>query len=365
MSHGSSFSLLRFGVLILWAVVGFGACPGSAAVILTDVGQWTLPAGPSGATELSGISWAGGNQYYAVSDANQTVYPLTITLNTATGAVISATLSAGVVMASGADLEGIACVPGGGSAWIADETGPAIRRHNLATGAELDALTIPAVFANIRANRSFESLSRRAGGAELWTANEEALTVDGPVSTTAAGTVVRLQKFDAAGSAAGQWAYVADAIEANLPQVAQEQSGVADMLVLPNGKVLVLEREVDLVGLALQFRNRIYEADFSGATDTSAIAGLDGAAYTPVAKTLLWEKYFPNDDFEGLTLGPKLDDGSFSVLLISDDGSVNPFFPDQSLYALKISGDVPEPAALALLAAGATALIRRRRRATP
>jgi len=361
MSHGSNPSALRVGILILWVVVALPAWPASAAVILTDVGQSALPAGASGAAELSGISWAGGDQYYAVSDANQTVYPLTITLNTATGAVTSATLSAGVVMASGTDLEGIAYVPADGSAWIADETGPAVRRHHLATGAELDALTVPAVFANIRANRSFESLSRRAGGAELWTANEEALTADGPVSTTAAGTVVRLQKFDAAGSAAGQWAYVADAIEANLPQVAQEQSGVADLLVLPNGKVLILEREVDLVGMALQFRNRIYEVGFAGATDTSAIAGLDGAAYTPVAKTLLWEKYFPNDDFEGLTLGPKLDDGSFSVLLVSDDGSVNPFFPDQSLYALKISGDVPEPATLALLAVGAAGLIRRRR----
>jgi len=127
-----------------------------------------------------------------------------------------------------------------------------------------------------------------------------------------------------------------------------ERSGVADVLVLPNGKLLVLERELGQVGMLPQFRSRIYEVDFTGATDVSALAGLQGQVYTPVGKALLWESYFLLDNFEGMTLGPELSSGDHSLLLISDNGSGL----NQSLHALTLSGPVPEPGALLLLVAG-------------
>jgi len=71
-------------------------------------------------------------------------------------------------------------------------------------------LPVPAVFANLRPNFGFESLARRFDGAVIWTANEEALTVDGPLSTTTTGSTVRLLRYtrDAAGYSAGpQHAY--------------------------------------------------------------------------------------------------------------------------------------------------------------
>ena len=49
--------------------------------------------------------------------------------------------------------------------------------------------------------------------------------------------------------------------------------------------------------------------DFTGATDVSGIADLDGASFTPVTKTLLWAKNLgrvSTRNFEGITLGPAL-----------------------------------------------------------
>ena len=92
-----------------------------------------------------------------------------------------------------------------------------------------------------------------------------------------------------------------------------------DLLALPDGHVLSLEREVG--GFLPHFRSRIYLLDFTGATDVSAFPTLSAGGYTPVTKTLLWEGLFGFSNFEGITLGPRLRDGSYGVLLISDNGS--------------------------------------------
>ena len=95
-----------------------------------------------------------------------------------------------------------------------------------------------------------------------------------------------------------------------------ESSGVSDVVALPGGALLALERAFGTIG----FRIRLYEVDLSGATDVSALPALRGAHYVPVAKRLLWERVFPDYDFEGAALGPALADGSNSLVLISDNG---------------------------------------------
>lgn len=329
-----------------------------AGPTVVGVGSYALGSGGTGAAELSGLTWAGGGQFYAVSDSAARLYPLTVGVDPTTGAVLSAVLSPHLPLGAGSDLEGVAYDPGAGMVYASDEVGPAVREYRLTDGAVLGTVTVPAVYANQRSNRGLESLARSAGDGSLWTANEEALSVDGPLSTVGAGTVVRLQRFDSALGAAGQWAYVTDGIAGDIPFVSGERSGVSDLAVLPTGEVLVLEREFGL-GVSL-FRSRIYRADFTGATDTSALPQLDGAAYTPLGKELLWEGNFLTDNFEGLALGPALAGGWHSLLMISDDGGGL----GQSLYALRVRFDapaVPEPGGLGLLA-GALLWTRIRRR---
>ncbi len=306
---------------------------------VTDVGGVLLPAGEAGASSLSGLSFVGGEEWVAVSDNSGKLFRLAIWIDPVTGAITGAEVINGLSLDNATDLEGVAYDPVTKSVWVSDETGPAVRRHDLTTGAALQQLTLPAIYSTARANYSLESLTRDPITGSLWTANEEALPGDGQLSTTAAGSVVRLQRFDAEGAPAGQWAYVTEPIRAT--GLGQERSGVVDLAALPDGRLLVLERE--LAAALPPFVNRLYLVDFEGADDVSSLDGLDGQDYTPVSKTLLWEGMFLLQNFEGLGLGPQLEDGSFSLILISDDGGD---FNVQQVYALRISGVLPEPAGL-------------------
>lgn len=332
-------------LLLAVTLLALAAPARGASISDPGFGPYAFSAGP---WELSGLTRVSGDQYYAVGDTGARLVPLQIGVDGATGALTGVSSGAVVTLSGGADLEGIAWDPATGSVYVSDETGPAIRRHDPVSGALLDALAIPSVFSGVRPNRSFESLARDPVSGALWTANEDALVPDGPAATIGAGSVVRLQRFDAAGLADGQWAYPADAI----PGAAIggfETSGVVDLLALPSGELLVMERSLS----SILFQVRIYEVDFTGASDTGALAGLAGASYTPVAKTLLWSSgaAAQSANVEGLALGPQLDDGSWSLLLVADDNDTTA----QALYPLRVAF-VPEPGAGALLGTALLAL---------
>ena len=76
--------------------------------------------------------------------------------------------------------------------------------------------------------------------------------------------------------------------------------------------------------------------DFSGATDISLIASLKNASYTKTKKNLLWQ-YTHGDampNYEGMCLGPRLNDGSCVIVLVSDGGS----YAEEGVFTLKLSG---------------------------
>jgi hypothetical protein len=177
----------------------------------------------------------------------------------------------------------------------------------------------------------------------MWTANEEALSGDGAVSSFTAGTTVRLQKFDALLSPAGQWAYVTDPISGDLGNNGRdiEVSGVSDLLALPSDDLLVMERSLGATPFG--FRIRLYQVDLSAATDVSALPTLAGESYAAAGKALLWEGNFPANNFEGIALGPPLTGGVHSLLLMSDDGGGT----HQGLYALVLAPPPCAPAPVA------------------
>lgn len=312
---------------------------GQANLSIEDAGTFSLSSGGTGAGDLSGLTWAGGDLFYTVSDSDHTIYPVTVTLNRTTGYPTAAVLGSSLLLDAGSDTEGAAFNRGNESVYVSDETGPAVREHFVIDGSLQQTLPMAQVYFNIRPNFSLESLTLQSGHRALWTANEEALNGDGPLSTVGQGTVVRLQLYTSDLQLAGQWAYVTDGITNLSPFIDEERSGVSDLAVLPDGRLLVLERELGGVGFLLfpEFRSRIYEVDFTGATDVSGLSQLEGATYTPVGKTLLWESTFALNNFEGMALGRQLDDGSHSLLLISDDGSGLL----QSLQALRLYGAGP------------------------
>ncbi|MCB1291872.1 esterase-like activity of phytase family protein [Mycolicibacterium sp.] len=309
-------------------------------LMLTPTGQglYPLDSGNTGAAELSGIAHAGGSTYYAVGDDGApAIWQLTTELAAGFGWVNTGVVSAGIsAPALGPDSEGIAMAPDRGTAWVSDEISSTISEFSLTTGDKVGEVAVPQIYrpANVANNMGLEALTYGAG--MLWAANEEALKSDGPQSSTASGSWVRIQQFTGEDLApAVQFAYRTDPITAMSPFITVERSGLVDLLALPDGRLLSLERE--LGGYLPYFRSRIYELDLTAASDVSALPSLSAGGFTPVGKNLLWQSVFLASNFEGITLGPRLADGTYGVLLISDDGT-GQAGQRQDLYSLVLRG---------------------------
>ncbi|MEG4205194.1 esterase-like activity of phytase family protein [Microcoleus sp. Pol7_A1] len=97
-------------------------------------------------------------------------------------------------------------------------------------------------------------------------------------------------------------------------------NGLTELVTVGGGQILSLERSFGLSG----YSARIYQVAVGAATDTSRIQSFKGrvAMVEPVKKKLLLdlsELGIPLYNLEGMTLGPRLPDGSQSVVLVSDD----------------------------------------------
>jgi hypothetical protein len=329
-------STLALAVVAAYACVSW-RCPRANAAgwtwAIVDSGQGpiTLSSGDTGATEFSGLAWAGGCRFYAVSDNDGRLFPVNIRVDRATGSILERSVGEGLQLDPAVDLEGIV-YRGPGSVLVSDETGSAIREYSLSDGSMIQRLPVPPIFDQARRNKSLESLTAAAGMKALWTANEEALKTDGPLSSFTEGTLVRIQKFDAHFEPVGQWAYRTDPIPGDIGRKGRDRevSGVSELVALPGGGLLALERAL---GGATFLRIRLYLLDFASATDVSAIPKLDGAYVRPVGKRLLWERNGPHN-FEAAALGERLDNGDRSLLLLADDS--NGVLP-QTLEALRLS----------------------------
>jgi hypothetical protein len=102
------------------------------------------------------------------------------------------------------------------------------------------------------------------------------------------------------------------------------------------GSFLSLERAYGPLGLFA----KIYQVTLAGASDTASLATLTGnlSGIVPIRKRLLFDfstLQQPIDNLEGMTIGPRLADGSQSLLVISDDN----FNPEQTtqIWLLRLS----------------------------
>lgn len=332
-----------------------GAALAAASLALAPVGELAFPRAWNGASlnGLSGLTHVADDAYYAVRDSGGALFALTIGVDRATGMPTNGVVTGQTALAGRGDLECVAWDAARRWVWVGDEDDGSIRAFDPATGAERARATVPAVFDAFRYNRSFEALTLRPDGLEMWACNEEALcrreaegrtakkaapvrattpdVDDGPRATRAHGTRVRLQRFtrpapEAAWTTAGQWMYVTDSVGGG-DFAGKSRCGVSGLLCLGDGTLLVLEREMSIKkGKVLpSFRCRIYEIDFNHADDVADVVALKETARRPVAKRRLFGAHTGLAMYEGICLGPALADGSRSVLLISDgdDGAAN------------------------------------------
>lgn len=295
---------------------------------ITSTNTLALDTTASGLTvsEMSGVTYVGPSpvvgmhRFQTVPDEGTGIVTFDATFDLL-GTLNSAEAVSNLPIPGSLDTEGIVNL--GDTIFISEETSPGVRQYDPTTGAQLQSVAIPPVFGNVRGNRGFESLGYDEQTSTLWTANEEALTVDGPAATSAAGTTVRLLELELDGNtvtADEQYAYEVEPIHGFA--LGGARSGLVELVSLPDGTLLALERSAAVASpLILQ---RMYEIDFTGATDVSAAefaAGLDGTAYTPVAKELLWSGAInAGENMEGLAVGPRLPSGDWILLGVVDNG---------------------------------------------
>ena len=300
------------------------ACAASARPVLESVdGQESFALESDAVSDLSGIVWTGGDSFVAVSDKKKALIPLTLKIDAATGRIASGEIGEPVpVPADAADFEGVAYVAAAKTFYISAESGGAVLRFRPGQP-RAERLVVPAIFAQARKNLSLESMTWSDTAKQFWIANEEALIPDGPLASEDTGSLVRLQRFDAKFRPTAQYAWRTEPAAFRFHGAG---SGVSDLCLLPDGSLIVLERGFGAGGLHL----RLYLADFQNATDTSRLPALvDAPACLPARKILLLDRATGFVNFEGLTLGPTLADGTRSLIVIADSngGPTHTFLP--------------------------------------
>lgn len=271
-------------------------------------------------SDLSGLTWTGGDAFCAVADHPNLLVPLTLQIDGATGRIVRGEVGTPItVPAPVGDFEGVTYVSATKTFYIAAEYRNTV--ISFPPGGPARPWPVPEIYAQALTNLGLESITWNDTAGHFWIANEEALRPDGPVSG-AVGTLVRLQRFDAKFQPAGQFAW---RTEPAAFRFRNSGNGVADLCLLPDGRLIVLERGFGFGGLQV----RLFLADFTGATDVAKLPALAKADFTPVGKTLLFSEATGFINFEGLALGPMLDDGCRSLIALADsnDRKVHTFLP--------------------------------------
>ena len=188
-----------------------------------------------------------------------------------------------------------------------------------------------------RDNAALESLTITPTGDRLFTGLETALVQDGEPAGVGRGAVARILEFvrgDGGYSARREFAYRIEPVEPAPFTAALTVTGLVELLALSDERLLALERTYMAErrnpgdrGGSLN-RIRLFLIALRGATDVSGLDTLNGATFTPVAKSLILDlstvggltpELATLENFEGMAVGPTLADGSRSLLLVSDD----------------------------------------------
>ena len=350
---------------------------------LAFAGEATLPAGlDHEGTIVGGLSSitydAGRGVYYALSDAQPNpplsqgpfrFYTLDIDVadgNLSTGdvTVLDVTLltdANGLPLAPGTvDPEGLTLTPrdtlvitSEGFSRATDPVAPFVREFSL-DGRQLREYDLPAYVdpqfpvSGVRLNLGLESAAFTPNGRWLFTGFENALAQDGPAASLATGSTSRLLRLDGrTGEVEREYLYRNDPVaEPPVPAGAFTVNGLVELLPMNAQFLLSMERSFS-VGAGNTIK--LYRYALAGADDVSGVADLDDAAPVREAgKELVLDledvaapEGLTLDNLEGMTLGPRLPDGSRALLLVSD----NNFTGGQVSQFLLFSADGVGPAA--------------------
>ena len=183
--------------------------------------------------------------------------------------------------------------------------------------------------ADFYGNYNFESVAYDSLRQRLWTINESAMRRDGkPASPqNISANVLRLMSFDWAARSTEPTAYLYKMDMPTTMKTAQTYAmGVSELCVLPDGQLLVLEREafVPKVKFGAFCNCKLYVVDPDKAKPYALDKPVEpGAPYVEKRLLTSWRttlSLFSQSwaNYEGMCLGPRLDNGDQVLILVSD-----------------------------------------------
>lgn len=346
-----------------------------------SVSRGTVKNRTAGPACLSGITYAGGTTYYVIADNGTDcgLYKATINLGSDGKSVSSYSLGSKISLAMVSDIEGVAYDPASGNVWVSDESTQTITEFDPSSGAAIRRVDVPAVMKKIVGNYGFESLTISGDGLTMWTANEEALTVDGARSSYSAGTTVRLVRFVRATvhdnwALSAMYAYTTDKWHQPYGYGTAGRRGISDLCALPDGSLLVLERELSTdesgtglwAGLGVNLYYSFYLVTPSAMASAKDINGAEfdvglknASGWTAISKTHLYSNNPSGDreywsNCEGICLGPRLSSGATELLTLTDAGDGN---TDAQFIPFALSGLSVRTLAFSEPAAGRSSIV--------
>lgn len=301
----------------------------------------TIPAG-----NYSGITNMGGDVYAMVSDKSDSAlyFNVRLYISRQTGELLQAEYmgSKGRAEAAGLDNEAIAKVSDS-TIVVASEQRfrlkeylinqddvPSKDRNGVADGKALPKLWEWSMREeDFWPNYGFESLAYDSIGRKLWTINESTMRRDGKPATPQdpRQNVLRLMSFNRDDLTVAPVAYLYRMDMPTTMKTAETYAmGVSELCALPDGQLLVLEREafVPKTKIGAFCQCKLYVVNPSVETPYPLEKSVEaGAPY--VSKRLLtsWRTtltLFSQNwaNYEGMCLGPKLENGDQVVILVSD-----------------------------------------------
>lgn len=325
------------------ALLTISASLNVAAQTARELKQVSLSKWGIGTSSYSGITSLGGNRYALVSDDTPAdgFFIFRIDQNATTGEVTQVYMesfqgnSHPKVNADGRsmrDCEGIAFFAPKGTLFISGEGDQRILEYNMngqPTGRELN---VPQIFSrqNIINNYGFESLCYDAHAHRFWTTTESTLLSDGPAASEAhpeAQNLLRLQAFDDNLQPVAQYAYRMDRGQSSdFGKI--YVYGVSEMAPLPDGRLLILEREANVThgGLSSTARCKLFwvNPQESEQIDSNTdLKTLDPNIFLDKHLLADWttqvQPFHLNfANYEGMCLGRTLNDGRQTLLLVND-----------------------------------------------
>lgn len=309
-----------------------------------------------GTAQYSGITAMGNGRYAVVSDKEPTdgFFVFCIAQDSVTGEVTNVEIEGffgnrrPFVDNKGfslRDTEGIAYYHSAATIFISGEGDQQILEYDLQGQPTGRGLKIPYSFGihNIYSNYGFEALTYNATSQRFWTTTESTLRSDGVAAgpnNPGVHNLLRLQSFDNNLRPAAQYAYRME--RSRLDDFGKFYAcGVTALAALPDGRLAVLERELNVPKgyMGAEVINRVFMVSPNEAQqiDSSVdLRTLDNNFFlfkTPIAHFVTQLHPYRNTyaNYEAMCLGATLADGRQTLLLLNDSQANTGFGP----YRLK------------------------------